>query len=78
MKKLLLWLLLLPALLACALSLTVVAFVFAFLPPVVGWVAVLVAAVVVLWFFLVRRRGGLVPGSESSLMGRQSSVEGLL
>jgi membrane protein implicated in regulation of membrane protease activity len=75
-----LWLVLLvpPAVIACLLSLSILGLILAFLPPVVSWVAFAVLVVALVWFFLVRRRGSVVPGSEFSLLGRQSSKEGLL
>jgi len=72
------WLLLPPALLLCGVSLTLFLLVVQFIPAHVTWVAVGLGVVIVLWFFLVRRRGDVLAGSESSLMGRQSSKEGLL
>ena len=71
-------LLLPPALLLALASVAVLLFVLSLFPPLVSWVAVLLAAAGLAWFFLVRRRGSVLPGSESSLMGRQSSKEGLL
>jgi len=72
------WLLLPPALLLCGVSLTVFVLFCQFIPAEVGWAVAGIGTVVVLWFFIVRRRGDAVTGSESSLLGRQSSKEGLL
>jgi hypothetical protein len=46
-------------------------------PPMVSGVSLAVLAVAGLWFFLHRRAAAGVV-SEASLMGRQSSTEGLL
>lgn len=72
------WLLLPAALLACLFSITVLLLLVQFIPAHVTWAAVALATVVALWFFVVRRRGDVLAGSEASLMGRQSSREGLL
>lgn len=51
--------------------------VLSFAPPVTSAVALGILTLAALWFFLVRRKsaGAL---TEGSLMGRQSSTEGLL
>jgi hypothetical protein len=72
------WLLLPPALLLCGFSITVFVLLCQFIPASVGWAVAGIATVIVLWFFLARRRGETLAGSEYSLMGRQSSKEGLL
>lgn len=72
------WLMLPPAVLLCLLSLGLAGFLLAHAPAIVVWVAFALLAVGILWFFLVRRRGSVLTGSESSLLGRQSSKEGLL
>lgn len=71
------WLLLLPAFLLLLLSLALVGLVLMFAPPVITAVAFGLFAVVLLWFFLARRGGTSIP-SEASIMGRQSSRDGLL
>lgn len=79
MKKLSLlsWLLLLPAFLLLLVSLAVCGLILSIAPPVVSGMAVAVLAVAAVWFFLVRRRGAGA-ATESGLMGRQASKEGLL
>lgn len=72
------WLLLPPAFLLFCFSLLVLVLVVQFIPAPVVWASLAICTVVVLWFFLVRRRGNVLTGSESSLAGRQSSREGLL
>jgi len=72
------WLLLPPALLLFVLSFSVAVFLLSLAPAVVSWAAAGVLAVVAAWFVLVRRRGVALTGSESSLLGRQISKEGLL
>lgn len=72
------WLLLPVAVLLCLVSLAVLVLLVQFIPPSVTAAAVACLTLAVLWFFLVRRRGATVTGSETSLMGRQSSKEGLL
>jgi uncharacterized membrane protein YesL len=72
------WLMLPPALVLCLASLTLVGFLLSKAPALVVVVAFALLGVAVLWFFLVRRRGSVLTGSESSLMGRQTSKEGLL
>jgi hypothetical protein len=79
MKRLLIALLILPA---AALSLGLVlvgVFVLQFFPPVVSWAAAGMLLVMLAWFFFGRRGASIkIAGSETSLMGRQSSKEGLL
>lgn len=72
------WLLLPPALLAFLFSLSLAGWLLSKAPALVVWVALSVALVAAAWFVLVRRRGTVLTGSETSLMGRQSSTEGLL
>lgn len=72
------WLLLPPALLLCLFSLSLAGWLLSKAPALVLWVSLVVAAVGAAWFFLVRRRGSVLTGSETSLMGRQTSKEGLL
>lgn len=72
------WLLLPPALLLCLFSITVFVVLCQFIPPAGGWAIAGIVTVVVLWFVFVRRRGEVLAGSESSLLGRQSSKDGLL
>lgn len=50
--------------------------VLSFAPPVTSLVALGILALGAVWFFFLRRSAG--PVSEASLMGRQSSTEGLL
>jgi len=71
------WLLLLPAALLLALSLGLTFLVLSFTPPLVAAAAWGVVLVLAVWLVLVRR-GGAVQSSESGLMGRQSSKDGLL
>lgn len=78
MKRGLFFLLLLPGLLLAGIFLAVFFTVLAFLPPVITAVAFAVLAIVGLWLVLGRRGATTVPGTESSLLGRQKSSEGLL
>lgn len=78
MKKFLVYGLLLPA------AVLVVLFLVGFMvlvvmlaPPVVSGVSLALLALAGVWFFVVRRGSG-GPVSEGSLMGRQTSKEGLL
>lgn len=80
MKLGLLYVLLVPPALVLSLaSLALVGLLLSQLPPVVSWVAGVMVVLGVAWL-IVRRRGSssFVAGSESSLMGRQSSKDGLL
>ena len=69
--------LLLPALLVLLLCLAMASAVLTFAPPLVSAVAGVLLLVVLVWFVLVRRRGAGI-ASEASLIGRQSSKDGLL
>lgn len=69
------WLLLLPLLGVALIFLSLSLLVLSLVPPLVGWISFAVVVVVVVWVFC-RRGSGAV--SEGSLMGRQSSKEGLL
>jgi hypothetical protein len=71
------WILFFPALLLLLLCLGVTALVLALAPPAVSGVAVGLLVVCGAWFFLARRRGSSTL-TEGSLMGSQSSKEGLL
>lgn len=66
-------------LLALALLGVMVALVLLVSPPHVSAAALVILALVGVWFVL-RRRGSstLIAGSETSLIGRQSSTDGLL
>lgn len=61
------------------LVLTVLSFVFAFtvFPPLVCWFAILLLGLAIAWGWYRKRSGSLVV-SEGSLIGRQSSKDGLL
>lgn len=73
------WLMLPPALVLCLVSLGIAGVVLSSVPPLVSWVAAGILAVVVGWFIFGRHQSSTkIAGSESSLMGRQSSKEGLL
>lgn len=79
MKRWLVFLLVIPAGLLILALLSFSFLVLSFFPPLVTWVAVAMMAVVGAWLFFSRRgSSSLVAGSETSLMGRQSSKEGLL
>jgi membrane protein implicated in regulation of membrane protease activity len=67
-----------PALLGLGVMLGLIVLVLQSAPPFVSTVALVVFALVVCWFLFVRRRGNNTVVSESSLLGRQSSKEGLL
>lgn len=75
---LLFWLLLPAALLVGLVSVVVLVLLLQFIPPQVTGAAVFVGVIAVLWFFFARRRGEVLTGSEGTLLGRQSSKEGLL
>lgn len=70
------FLLVLPGLVLCAFLAGIFFFALAFLPPWVSTVALCAIALFVLWLFMRRKSTG--PVSELSLMGRQSSKDGLL
>lgn len=77
MKRFLLLVLLLPAaLLGLLLCGAVMVFTLSVAPPLVSAVALVILGLLALWFFARRRGSG--PVSESSLIGYQSSKEGLL
>jgi hypothetical protein len=72
------WLLLVPGLLLLLLLLGFAVLVLSMVPPVVGWVSAGVVVIVAVWLFLGRKKSPAALGSETSLLGRQSSKEGLL
>jgi len=79
MKKLLIVLLVIPGGLLCLGMLGLSFFILAFFPPLVTWVAVGIMVLLGAWFLFGRRdSSNILAGSESSLMGRQKSKEGLL
>lgn len=80
MKRGLLYVLLVPpALLLCLVSFGVLWSLLSLFPPVVSVVAGILLAVAIAWWIVGRRQSStLVVGSETSLMGRQSSKDGLL
>lgn len=65
-----------PALVLIAGLMAVFFIVLSLLPPVVSWVSLAVFLVVVAWAVFARGRSG--PVSETSLLGRQKTKEGLL
>lgn len=75
---LLFWLLLPAAVLLGLVSVGILVLLVQFIPPHVTGVAVAVLTLGLLWFLFARRRGQVLTGSEATLMGRQSSKEGLL
>lgn len=78
MNRFLYWLLVVPlSAAAVGLLLGFMGLVLSISPPLTSAVAVGILALAAVWFFVVRRKSaGAV--SEASLMGRQTSKEGLL
>lgn len=71
------WLLLPPALLVFGLSLWLLGAVLSTASPLVAVVGVFVVVVIAAWVVFARGRAKL-SGSESAMMGRQTSKDGLL
>lgn len=79
MKRWLVFLLAVPAALFILAMLGISFFILSLFPPFVTWTAVCLMVVVGVWLLVGRRRSSsLVVGSETALMGRQSSKDGLL
>lgn len=78
MKRWLIFLLAVPAVLFIVGLLAFSFFVLSFFPAYVTWTAVALMSVVGVWLFFGRRGQVAGIGSETSLMGRQTMKEGLL
>lgn len=79
MKRWLVFLLMIPAALLIAGMLGLSFFILHFFPPFVTWVAVCMMVVVGAWLLFSRRgASSIIAGSEASMIGRQSSKDGLL
>lgn len=70
------FLLVIPGLVLCLILAGIFFFALAFLPPWVSTVALVTLTLFGLWLFMRKKSSG--PLTESSLMGRQSSKDGLL